>query len=249
MGTRHLIKVVKDGEEKVSQYGQWDGYPDGQGATVLGFLHSVFQRERFEKNLDACPRLTDVELQELWEDAGARPDALGVPMDIYDKFKGEHPSLTRDAGAQILVHIQADPVPLKLDTEFHLDSLMCEWTYVVDLDLDTFEVYQGFNLDPLPETERFFDPTAEDRRLEQLAEDKKRMKENPKAYAREFYYPIRHVRTWSLNSLPDHQQFLMQVNIIGCRYQEELDDLTERWGENMVRFWRQDRWNPFPLKE
>lgn len=34
MGTRHLIKVKYKGEIKVSQYGQWDGYPDGQGLDI-----------------------------------------------------------------------------------------------------------------------------------------------------------------------------------------------------------------------
>jgi hypothetical protein len=38
MGTRHLIKVIYNKETKVAQYGQWDGYPDGQGLTILNFL-------------------------------------------------------------------------------------------------------------------------------------------------------------------------------------------------------------------
>jgi len=32
MGTRHLSMAYnKGGEVKVAQYGQWDGYPEGQG--------------------------------------------------------------------------------------------------------------------------------------------------------------------------------------------------------------------------
>ena len=30
MGTRHLIAVQLDGEYKIAQYGQWDGYPEGK---------------------------------------------------------------------------------------------------------------------------------------------------------------------------------------------------------------------------
>lgn len=38
MGTRNLTAVYLDGQYKVAQYGQWDGYPEGQGITVLTFL-------------------------------------------------------------------------------------------------------------------------------------------------------------------------------------------------------------------
>lgn len=41
MGTRHLTAVFVDGEYKVAQYGQWDGYPEGQGLTCLEFARSV----------------------------------------------------------------------------------------------------------------------------------------------------------------------------------------------------------------
>ena len=49
MGTRHLICVVKDNEYKLAQYGQWDGYPEGQGVNILRFLRD-FDRDVFEKN-------------------------------------------------------------------------------------------------------------------------------------------------------------------------------------------------------
>ena len=38
MGTRNVTMVIHKGETKVAQYGQWDGTPDGQGVTILGFL-------------------------------------------------------------------------------------------------------------------------------------------------------------------------------------------------------------------
>ena len=41
MGTRHLIAVQLDGEYKIAQYGQWDGYPDGKGIDVLHFLTDI----------------------------------------------------------------------------------------------------------------------------------------------------------------------------------------------------------------
>ena len=39
MGTRNLTVVYHGGKHVVAQYGQWDGYPEGQGITCLDFLH------------------------------------------------------------------------------------------------------------------------------------------------------------------------------------------------------------------
>lgn len=41
------------------------------------------------------------------------------------------------------------------DLKFAANSLLCEWAYVVDLDRNTFEVFQGFNRDQLDDSERF----------------------------------------------------------------------------------------------
>jgi hypothetical protein len=41
MGTRNLTCVVIDGQFKVAQYCQWDGYPSGQGATVYKFCKTL----------------------------------------------------------------------------------------------------------------------------------------------------------------------------------------------------------------
>lgn len=53
MGTRHLTCVVKNNEYKVAQYGQWDGYPSGQGVNILNFLKEMSQ-EKFLKGIDNC---------------------------------------------------------------------------------------------------------------------------------------------------------------------------------------------------
>ena len=52
MGTRNITRVICDGEIKVNQYCQWDGYPTGRGAEVLKFMHSILSDGRiytFEK--------------------------------------------------------------------------------------------------------------------------------------------------------------------------------------------------------
>jgi hypothetical protein len=40
MGTRNSTLIQVDGEYKVAQYCQWDGYPSGQGVGILESLRN-----------------------------------------------------------------------------------------------------------------------------------------------------------------------------------------------------------------
>ena len=52
MGTRNLTMVIdQQGEKKVAQYGQWDGYPSGVGLGVLSFLKDKDLFEKIKSNL------------------------------------------------------------------------------------------------------------------------------------------------------------------------------------------------------
>jgi hypothetical protein len=55
MGTRNLTMVISKGEYKIAQYGQWDGYPSGQGSVVLNFLMNLdVDLNKFRDTLDRC---------------------------------------------------------------------------------------------------------------------------------------------------------------------------------------------------
>jgi hypothetical protein len=229
--------VQKDGEYKVAQYGQWDGYPEGQGAVVLDFLNNEFERTQFERNLAESEVISDEKLNELWKEMGA--DGSGfVNMDVSKAFSEKYPTLSRDTGARVLHHIQQAPQMLQLDTLFPQDSLFCEWGYVLDLDKRTFEVYCGFNKQPLDEDERFYDPDAEGRRLAEQQESQS-----------DFYYPIRHVRTWAIDDVPSEERFIMQLKIIGCGDAGWLEELKEEYGEDQVEYYRRPKFKPAPLSE
>jgi len=52
MGTRSLTMVInQEGEKKVAQYGQWDGYPSGVGVGILNFLKNKKLFDNFKFNL------------------------------------------------------------------------------------------------------------------------------------------------------------------------------------------------------
>lgn len=149
MGTRHLTIVQLDGQYRIAQYGQWDGYPSGQGETVVEFLKS-WDRPLFEAKLREASFLTQDEIEAI----NTQIKAEG----LEEKWQNKWPALTRDTGATILKIVQdsAPGIKLKNSIDFAGESLMCEFAYVIDLDKNTFEVFVGFNKKPLKEGDRFF---------------------------------------------------------------------------------------------
>jgi len=194
MGTRNLTVVVSNNQTKVAQYGQWDGYPSGQGVNALGRLKKIMdegQIETFREKVNALKWLTEADIEKL----------KNSDEDVLEK----HPYLSRDWGAKILeavmyntlteTHFLSDKeivhefeiLGLVNQEQFAADSLFCEWAYVVDLDKMTFEVYEGFNKEILGEGERFA-------KMRQTDESE--------------YKPVKHVKTYDLNNLPSVEEFI-----------------------------------------
>jgi len=185
MGTRNLTCVVLNGEYRIAKYGQWDGYREGLGTAILEFLRTEFNREQFITGLSKVCIAGEALIQKFWAEAGATSNM--VSMDVSEKFKRAHPELSRDpSGADILRLIQAGKCEWsKPEVNFAADSLFCEWAYVIDLDKNTFEIYEGFNKAPLPAGERF----------EFLPKDQDGDKPSE-------YYPVRLLKSYSLRRLP-----------------------------------------------
>ena len=158
MGTRHLIVAIADGNPKIAQYGQWDGYPSGQGATVTKFIVDA-DMEAFKAKVLELQEETEEEWRKQWAEFGVdvtQPDT-SVNMDVYDQFSEKYPQFSRDTGAGILDLVaNGKATRVKSDIEFAADSLFCEWAYVLDLDKGILEVYEGFNKKPLTEGDRFY---------------------------------------------------------------------------------------------
>ncbi len=167
MGTRNLTCVYMNGEYKVAQYGHWDGYPEVLGVTILTFLKSV-NMESFKDAVSKVSFLTKANRKLM-------PD--------YD--------WTKDG--EILNRIVFDGVTkVENSIDFAKDSRLCEWAYVIDLDTNKFEVYRGFNKEPLSASDRFYfnGETAEDS---------------------DGYYPIKKIADFYLNNLPIEEDFLWMV--------------------------------------
>jgi len=193
MGTRNLTCVVHDGEYKIAQYGQWDGYLEGAGMTIFEFLQET-DIEEFTEKIKQVAAYTDEELKEISSQFG---DGSGwLTIDEAEKYNEAYPNLTRNTGCKILhlVRDSEDPVNVSLHLNFAKDSLFCEWAYVIDLDKGMFEIYQGFNQSPLEEGERFY------------SEDPP---EN--AVGDEAYYPVKHLISFDLKKLPPTSETFLQL--------------------------------------
>ena len=197
MGTRNLTCVYLDGEYKVAQYGQWDGYPEGQGMTCLKFVRDEMDEKKFKEHVRIRRFASNSYLRDLGETYGAVNGWMS--LDDSKRLRDNWPQFSRDTAAEILLMIQNDHVSLLLknDITFAADSLFCEWAYVIDLDKRTFEVYEGFNQEPLTEDDRFFF-LEEKSNKEHRGEDK--------------YHPVKLVKLWSLDELPTEEEFLNAFN-------------------------------------
>jgi hypothetical protein len=160
MGTRGLTKVIdKDNVIKVAQYGQWDHYPEGQGAKILSILtQDRYAVEELELALDKCYFTTEAEREAIYADYNTRyPDSTHMK-----KFSSMVPSLSRDTCGDILnvVRWSAGPVPLMNESEFEFDELFCEGVYTVNYYTNKFISNFGgltveFSLDDLPTQEKY----------------------------------------------------------------------------------------------
>ena len=133
MGTRHLICVFCGGEYKIAQYGQWDGYPEGQGAWILDFLSSEENVQRLKDNLSKTRFVS-------WSKITSQPEP------VFRTYS------SRDLGYEILWNVAGShraEILLSNDLDFACMSLCCEWVYVIDFDTGFFEVYEGLNKEPV----------------------------------------------------------------------------------------------------
>ena len=141
MGTRHSQMVInKEGEVKLRQYGQWDGYPSGQGLKVLQFLRNS-NLEKYYEEVNKLREITDDEAKEI---------------NKLENWSVEYPYLSRDCGSNIHQMIENGEVKfVSIESTY-----WCEGFYTIDFQKNTFEAeFHGtlktYKLDKLPTEKKF----------------------------------------------------------------------------------------------
>lgn len=193
MGTRNLtVAITKEGDLKVAQYGQWDGYPSGQGLTVLKFLQEC-DLEQFNEKLNNLEFYTEEEIdtEEFNEDECLSRNLAAEILNViyYEEYSKHDVWTNKDYKVQLTAKKLFNRI------EFAGDSLFCEWCYVIDLSKKVLEVYKGFNKEKLTEEDRFS-------YLE----------------GRHDYEPVKIISSFNLDDLPSREEFL---NILEPKETEE----------------------------
>lgn len=182
MGTRGIWGFVHEGKEYLT-YNHFDSYPSGLGQNIAQYLNSVdveFLRSRVrELRLvnEAGPGPTPDEVERLacFADRGVQDGDLRKKWYVLLRHTQGDPEATLRAGVMID------------GASFAGESIFCEWGYVIDLDEELFEVYEGFRKKP-PTEGRFGGRYAPEEG----------------AFSRETYYAIQRVAAFGLaRRIPD----------------------------------------------
>jgi hypothetical protein len=195
MGTRNLTMVVKGSKPVIAQYGQWDGYPSGNGVKILTFCRSKKNLANLTeklKHVRFATKKDDAKVTAYLESVGCKNGWMN--MEQAELFHKEFPYASRDIGAGILdlvANSKDDKIVLNNSISFAGDSLFCEWAYVIDLDKNQLEVYNGFNKSPLGPEERFCKI--------------KSSKDSPE------YKGIRFLHKYDLDKLPTKAKFISEL--------------------------------------
>ena len=123
MGTRHRQAVInKDGELKIQQYGQWDGYPEGQGVDILNYLRRG-NLDKYQQNLDKISIITEEQVDRIEKDSD---------WDVKYHY------LSRDCGSKIHKMIEDGVVEFVQHTSLDECNKWCEGFYTIDFERGVF---------------------------------------------------------------------------------------------------------------
>lgn len=148
MGTRGAIGFKVCGKYKIT-YNHFDSYPDGLGEEVVKFVEDVRSKGdigKFRKNAEKVRLVTD-DTPPTQEDI-EKYEKLGLLNEnVSNQTKKEWYCLLREAqGANTLELVRGGKLGHMIDNfKFLEDSLFCEYAYIVNLDDNRLEFYEGFN--------------------------------------------------------------------------------------------------------
>lgn len=195
IGTRGIVGVIVDGVAKTS-YNHYDSYPESLGVDTLVPLRLLAEGSKEMDPERRWPTLAqDARKLRMIDERGPKPTAEDkaalarfTDLRVGEQTEDDWYCLTRKLQGYLGLMLSTGYM---VDAgDFPLDSLFCEWGYIVNFDELTFEVYEGFQKEPHNEG---FWGGREPQQTSSMGT---------------VYYSIRRVASWPLDELPTKDQFL-----------------------------------------
>ena len=197
MSTRGFLGFVIDGVEKIT-YNHSDSYPRRLGRDVLSWAqanqHALTCACDIHRCLSSGPvdrartlRVVDPDSEPTDEDIERLRYGLDLGVGIRRARPDWYQLLRRtqgDLAAMLAAGVIED------GSDFPADSLSAEWGYIVDLDRQVLEVYEGF---------------------QKAAHTAGRFAARTSSDASPGYYPVRLVASWPLSELPTPEEFIAEI--------------------------------------
>jgi hypothetical protein len=151
MGTRGIFGF-KCGQQYKLKYNHFDSYPDGLGVSVVNFVRRINNVNGWNPLKDKC-----LELQLI--DSRIEPTAKQInkykryaDMNVSSRSLKDWYTLGRNLqNGNMLTEVYSGYVDeMPDDNNFVTDSLFCEYGYIINLDENTLEFYDGFQKEPQP---------------------------------------------------------------------------------------------------
>lgn len=145
MGTRHVISIKMDGEVRVAQYGQHDGYPRHHGVKILKFLKEN-DLNLFKEKLKRCRLLNENDDEDM--NFMTNFDVTPVHKRTPEQTHWFKHFISRDVSSDIFQNIlqsNLSDIPLINDSDF-LNDASCEFSYLIDFDRGIFQTISYHNI-------------------------------------------------------------------------------------------------------
>lgn len=168
MGTRSVTVIKKNKKNKVVQYCQWDGYPEGMGFGILNELRNININD-FKDKIDNVYFGTQKDFDKLGEN-----------------WKETNPQLSRDCGSEIISQIMSGKTLLGDSSDClpeGKDNFCIEYYYLIDFDENIFslgldkDTRLEFPLNKLPTNDFFLEVASTELTLEEFLKQRKIVEE------------------------------------------------------------------------
>lgn len=143
MGTRGAIGFRVNGIDKVT-YNHWDSYPSHLGVKMATLVAGATADELRQ----AARRVLVIKGDEPITPAMKEKYAQYADVSVGEQTTDDWYCLLRNLQGELKEYVYGDADVMVDGSDFLLDSLFCEWAYIINCDSETLEVYRGFVTEP-----------------------------------------------------------------------------------------------------